>query len=214
VSRVQQDARESLFLCIPRGAPPLIRMASDAFHALRRDIDRMLSFLGLSQRDVLRTHLGDTDEGGHHEEPDQEQERELLDGDAEQRSEAPVPVLRPEGSDEPGGRRVLPLDSVPVVRLAHGAEGDVEHKLAEGLGPKRSLDGEGASGPSKPSIGTAKPTNQASSSPRYCYPQCRDPWFEECADCWRDGGNSALVDHLPAHLRHCAFDVLTRGDIG
>jgi len=28
--------------------------------------------------------------------------------------------------------------------------------------------------------------------PRYCYPQCRDPWFNECADCWKDGGNPAL----------------------
>jgi hypothetical protein len=27
----------------------------------------------------------------------------------------------------------------------------------------------------------------------YCYPQCRDPWFQECADCWRDGGNPAFI---------------------
>ncbi len=27
---------------------------------------------------------------------------------------------------------------------------------------------------------------------RYCYPQCRDPFFNECADCWQSGGNPAL----------------------
>jgi hypothetical protein len=27
---------------------------------------------------------------------------------------------------------------------------------------------------------------------RYCYPQCRDPWFNECADCWKSGGNPAI----------------------
>ena len=23
-------------------------------------------------------------------------------------------------------------------------------------------------------------------SRQFCYPQCRDPWFNECADCWHD----------------------------
>ncbi len=26
----------------------------------------------------------------------------------------------------------------------------------------------------------------------YCRPECADPDFNECADCWRDGGNPAL----------------------
>lgn len=37
----------------------------------------------------------------------------------------------------------------------------------------------------------AEPEN-GSDARRYCYPQCRDPWFNECADCWRDGGNPPL----------------------
>lgn len=24
---------------------------------------------------------------------------------------------------------------------------------------------------------------------KYCYAQCRDPFFNECADCWQSGGN-------------------------
>jgi hypothetical protein len=28
---------------------------------------------------------------------------------------------------------------------------------------------------------------------RYCYPQCRDPWFQECADCWKSGGNPPIA---------------------
>ena len=35
----------------------------------------------------------------------------------------------------------------------------------------------------------------ADSNPRkrqYCYPQCRNPWFNECADCWQSGGNPAV----------------------
>lgn len=27
---------------------------------------------------------------------------------------------------------------------------------------------------------------------RYCSAQCLDPFFNECADCWIDGGNPAL----------------------
>jgi hypothetical protein len=27
---------------------------------------------------------------------------------------------------------------------------------------------------------------------RYCHPECANPDFNECADCWKDGGNPAL----------------------
>jgi len=49
----------------------------------------------------------------------------------------------------------------------------------------------------------------ADSNPRkrqYCYPQCRDPFFNECADCWQsdelatpcqEPERSGLVDGLP-----------------
>jgi hypothetical protein len=37
----------------------------------------------------------------------------------------------------------------------------------------------------------------------YCYPECKDPWFNECADCWKSGGNPAIgvkgEDELPEH---------------
>jgi hypothetical protein len=100
-------------------------VSASLFHSLRRDIDRMLCAFGLSHDDVQRTHLGDNDLGGHDEEPDQAPQRELHDGDEEQRDEASVSRLRPQERDEQGGRRVLPLDSVPLVRLAQRAEGDV-----------------------------------------------------------------------------------------
>lgn len=34
--------------------------------------------------------------------------------------------------------------------------------------------------------------NLPESERRYCYAACRNPWFNECADCWMDGGNPAL----------------------
>ena len=42
-------------------------------------------------------------------------------------------------------------------------------------------------------IGSAGQEVGLTASPRkYCYAQCRDPWFNECADCWIDGGNPKL----------------------
>lgn len=29
-------------------------------------------------------------------------------------------------------------------------------------------------------------------SRKFCLPACRDPWFQECADYWKAGGNPAL----------------------
>jgi len=100
-------------------------MPDAAFLRLRPLIDHVLDVFGLSQPAPYGTHLGDIHEGGHREEPDETPQRELHNGDAEQRVQAPVPRLRSEGGDKPGGRRVLPVDSVPVVRLAQRAEGDV-----------------------------------------------------------------------------------------
>jgi len=34
--------------------------------------------------------------------------------------------------------------------------------------------------------------DQNPSKRRYCYPQCRDPFFNECADCWQSDGNPAI----------------------
>ena len=103
------------------------------FASLRRDIGRALCALGLSQDEANWTLPSDSYEGEHDAESDQEQERELLDGDADERGASSMSGLRPEGCDEPGGRRVLPLDSVPVVRLAQPADGDVERVLPEHL---------------------------------------------------------------------------------
>jgi hypothetical protein len=91
------------------------------FSSLRKDIYRMLCAFGLSQNDVQRTHLDDNDLGGHDEEPDQAPQRELHHRNEEQRDQAPVSRLRSQERDDEGGRRVLPLDSVPLVRLAQRA---------------------------------------------------------------------------------------------
>lgn len=34
----------------------------------------------------------------------------------------------------------------------------------------------------------------------YCRPECANPDFNECADCWRDGGNPALYPQKGATL--------------
>ena len=31
---------------------------------------------------------------------------------------------------------------------------------------------------------------------KVCRPECRDPDYNECADCWKDGGNPALYPSL------------------
>lgn len=41
--------------------------------------------------------------------------------------------------------------------------------------------------------------SDSAAKPRYCYAKCADPWFNECADCWRDGGNPAI--HKPISFR-------------
>lgn len=33
---------------------------------------------------------------------------------------------------------------------------------------------------------------------RYCFPQCRDPFFNECADCWQSGGNPPTTPCTPS----------------
>jgi len=58
----------------------------------------------------------------------------------------------------------------------------------------QSADGiEAAIGDAGQEVGLTAPARQ------YCYPQCRDPWFNECADCWKSGGNPAIggpSDHV------------------
>jgi len=41
-------------------------------------------------------------------------------------------------------------------------------------------------------VAAQPPVVEVAERRRYCYPECRDPFFQECADCWRDGGNPAL----------------------
>lgn len=105
--------------------------------ALRQDIDRMLSAFGLSHDDVNRTQLGDTQNGGHHAEPDQEPKRELLDSDEAQRREPPMSLVRSKERHEPSGRRLHAVDAVPLVRLAHGPEGDVDPLPSPAPAPSR-----------------------------------------------------------------------------
>jgi hypothetical protein len=103
---------------------------SSLFSDLRRDVDRMLTALGLSQDEVKRTLPSDTCEGGHDEEPNQSPQRELLDGDEEQRSEAPVSVMRAESGYSPRKRRVLSVAGVPLVRVALDPDRDVPVDLS------------------------------------------------------------------------------------
>jgi hypothetical protein len=94
------------------------------FLSLRRDIDVMLSFLGLSQDDVQRTHIGDNDEEAHDAEDQgwpSAGDSESVDRDEEQRGQPSVSRLRPEKRRFACVGRLLPLARVPLVWVAQRA---------------------------------------------------------------------------------------------
>ncbi len=74
------------------------------FHALRADIDRMLSVFRLSQDDVKRTLLSETHDGGVDAEPHEGTERELLTGDEGECGASALSEVRTRGGSCEGQR--------------------------------------------------------------------------------------------------------------